>query len=279
MKTGLGVWIDHRDAVIAGLDGAWSAEGLRRITTDLEKQLRLSSGARGETAYGPQSEPSDDMRLTSSRENLNAFFGAVEAALRGAPAIFLFGPGEAKDEFRKRLERDGLGARIDGVETAGRMTDRQIAAKAREHFAARADAAAGAGTTEEALMTRSEKSRGGMHGMDGRPTAQDRSAMNQKLSEGRVPELAEAAVAVDFPAAGERVASREYTFRITARAEGEVEISIDEGPWLPCRRAVGFWWHDWSGYAAGEHSVSARVHHGKRRGSISERRQFAVRLA
>ena len=40
------------------------------------------------------------------------------------------GPGEAKGELKARLERRGLGARIVGVETVDKMTDRQIAAKA-----------------------------------------------------------------------------------------------------------------------------------------------------
>ncbi|MCX6555193.1 MAG: hypothetical protein NTZ12_09310 [Candidatus Aminicenantes bacterium] len=46
----------------------------------------------------------------------------------------IFGPGEAKGELKKRLERDGLGGRIAAVETVDKMTDRQIAAKVRKRF-------------------------------------------------------------------------------------------------------------------------------------------------
>ena len=137
MGTGMGVWIDRRQAVIVAA-GAGTRDGfpdIRRITTDLEKQLRLSGGRRARTSsYGTQSAPSDDMRETSSNENLKVFFDDVVAALRGAHSIFIFGPGEAKEEFKKRLERDGLGRRIDGMEAAGKLSDRQIAAKVRKHY-------------------------------------------------------------------------------------------------------------------------------------------------
>ncbi|MFI5350588.1 MAG: hypothetical protein ACHQ2Z_13660 [Elusimicrobiota bacterium] len=140
MDTGIGVWIDRRQAVIVAADaqaGGEEARGITRITTDLQKQLRLSSGRRAKTSYGTQTAPSDDMRETSSNENLQVFFDDVVAALRGARSIYIFGPGEAKEEFKKRLDRDGLGRRIDGVETAGRMSDRQIAAKVRKHYGPR----------------------------------------------------------------------------------------------------------------------------------------------
>jgi hypothetical protein len=58
----------------------------------------------------------------------------VIAAVRSADAIQIFVPGEAKGELKKRIERDGLKAHILVVETADKMTDRQIAAKVREHF-------------------------------------------------------------------------------------------------------------------------------------------------
>jgi hypothetical protein len=271
----MGVWIDSREAVVvdAETERAGEAGGIRRITTDLERQLRLSSGRRAETSYGPQTAPSDDMRETSSRENLRGFFDEVAAALRDARSIFIFGPGEAKGEFRKRLERDGLGGRIDGVETAGRLSERQIAAKVREHFRPRDRNGEGGNTM------RSEKTRSGMHALDGRPTAQKKSAMLRRLVTEFPTGPATAAVAVDFPRDGERVVSREYAFRVSAEAQGHVEVSIDDGAWRPCRQAAGHWWCDWSGYGAGAHTVFARVTVHKRRRILSERRDFSVEFA
>jgi hypothetical protein len=58
----------------------------------------------------------------------------VIACIRDAESILIFGPGEAKGELKKRLERNKLGGRIVGIETIDRMTDRQIAAKVRRYF-------------------------------------------------------------------------------------------------------------------------------------------------
>jgi hypothetical protein len=46
----------------------------------------------------------------------------------------LLGPGEAKGELTKRLERHHFSGRIVGSETADKMTHRQIVAKVRQYF-------------------------------------------------------------------------------------------------------------------------------------------------
>ena len=57
--------------------------------------------------------------------------------IRDAESILIFGPGEAKGEFAKRLQSEDLGGRIVGVETVDKMTDGQIAARVRQHFTTR----------------------------------------------------------------------------------------------------------------------------------------------
>jgi CO dehydrogenase/acetyl-CoA synthase epsilon subunit len=58
----------------------------------------------------------------------------VIASIRGAESILILGPGEAKEELKKRLKKHQLGSRVVGVETADKMTDRQIEAKVRSFF-------------------------------------------------------------------------------------------------------------------------------------------------
>jgi len=41
---------------------------------------------------------------------------------------------QAKGELKKRIEREELMGRIIGIETVDKMTDRQIAAKVRDHY-------------------------------------------------------------------------------------------------------------------------------------------------
>ncbi|MDE2313845.1 MAG: hypothetical protein KGL04_06700 [Elusimicrobia bacterium] len=89
---------------------------------------------------------------------------------------------------------------------------------------------------------------------------------------------ASAAILLDYPQEGEIITSSCYTFRIAPRVAAiGVDISIDQGPWAPCRESVGYWWYDWSGYAAGQHQASVRVRTADGRLVPSDIRQFETR--
>ena len=126
MKRQAGLWIDHRETVIVTI--ADDGEETRRIESGMEKHVRFSGGSRAEEGKA------DDQRDKQFTGHLNTYYDAVIAQLRDAESILLFGPGEAKGELQKRLANKGLGGRIVGIETVDKMTDRQIAAKVRQHF-------------------------------------------------------------------------------------------------------------------------------------------------
>ena len=74
---------------------------------------------------------SETQRFTG---HLNKYYDQVISYIRDAESILILGPGEAKVELKKRLEREALSGRVVGIETVDKMTDRQIAAKVRQHF-------------------------------------------------------------------------------------------------------------------------------------------------
>ena len=55
--------------------------------------------------------------------------------IRHADSILIMGPGVAKHELQKQLEKNRLEAKMVGVETVDNLTKPQIVAKVREHFA------------------------------------------------------------------------------------------------------------------------------------------------
>ena len=133
MSTNVGLWINHRKAVILAVTD--QGEATRLIISKVEKQLGRPGGARSTTPYESQQVPADDSRERKFTGHLNIYYDAVIASIREAESILIFGPGEAKGELKKRLEGDKLGGRIVSIETVDKMTDRQIAAKVRQHFA------------------------------------------------------------------------------------------------------------------------------------------------
>ena len=132
MRTKVGLWIDHRKALIVAVTD--KGEEIRLIISKVEKQPGRSGGIRSTASYEPQQVPADDSRERKFTGHLNIYYNAVIACIRDAESILIFGPGEAKGELKKRLIRNKLGRRIVGIETIDRMTDRQITAKVRRYF-------------------------------------------------------------------------------------------------------------------------------------------------
>jgi hypothetical protein len=131
MKTTIGLWIDHRKAVIVAVKG--DKEDVKEIPSNVEKQLGRSAGVRSTTPFEPQLVPADDSQERGLTGHLDKYYDEVITHLHGAEKILVFGPGEAKDELVKRIEKGSLSRCIAGVETADKMTVPQIAAKVRKY--------------------------------------------------------------------------------------------------------------------------------------------------
>jgi hypothetical protein len=133
MKTKVGLWIDHRKAIIVTVTD--EGEEIRLTISKTERQPRGSRDSPLKDPHKSQQVPADDSRQRAFTGDLNIYYDAVIAAIGDAESILIFGPGEAKGELTKRLERNDLGGRIGGVETVDKMTDPQIVSKVRQHFA------------------------------------------------------------------------------------------------------------------------------------------------
>jgi len=132
METLAGLWIDHRKAVIVMISD--NGEKIQRTTSSVEKQLRRSGRSRPRPTYESGGAAADSSREREYRGQPADYYDEIVASIGAATMIFIFGPGEAKDELKKSIERNGEGHRVIGVETAGEMTDDQIIEKVRQQF-------------------------------------------------------------------------------------------------------------------------------------------------
>ncbi len=133
MQQIIGLWIDHRKAVVVVLADN-GQEMIVTIQSKVERQPARFGGKHPTAPYESLQVPADDSRLRRFAEKLNIYYDVVIACVRNASTILIFGPGEAKGEFRKRIVKAGIRGRIEETETADKMTERQIAAKVRQHF-------------------------------------------------------------------------------------------------------------------------------------------------
>ena len=125
MKKNLGLWIDHRKAVIVSITD--EGEETREIHSKMEKHVRFSGGA-------SQDGSAEDMRDRQFGNHLDAYYDEIILAIGDAESILILGPGEAKGELETRLNRARPTGCIVSVETADKMSARQIAAKVRKFF-------------------------------------------------------------------------------------------------------------------------------------------------
>ena len=122
MKKTVGLWIDHKKAVVVFVDGRDTE--LKEFSSDIEKHHRQSGVA----------TPADDIRQRELTGELNRFYDEVVDCIRDTESILVLGPGEAKGELSKRLEKDNLSRRIVGIKTSDKITDKQIVALVRGYF-------------------------------------------------------------------------------------------------------------------------------------------------
>ena len=141
MEKYVGIWLDHREAYVVSLaknqpfaDG--NQEMIERIESDIERRVRLSGGSRTrKTPYGPQEISVDSKQEDRFKLQMREYFKEILLRIIDADRILVFGPGEAKIELKKEIEKSKRFANIiKKIESADKMTKRQIVAKVRAFF-------------------------------------------------------------------------------------------------------------------------------------------------
>jgi hypothetical protein len=133
MHHKVGVWIDHKKAVIVSA----SAESVTAKTLESEvgPHGRYSGRAGYPTPNGPQDGGGERHYEGRHAEHLERYYDAVISQMGQPDALLIFGPGEAKLELQERLgHTKTMADRIVGIETTDKLTDPQIVAKVTAHY-------------------------------------------------------------------------------------------------------------------------------------------------
>ncbi len=125
MTTQAGVWIDHRQAIVVLITEV--GQQITKIDSGIAKPVRSKPGNKN----APTDFVADDRLERKVDSQLKSFYDDVFAGLQGTESLLILGPGEAKVEFIKHKKLHGVTVEL---ETADKMTDRQLVAKVREYF-------------------------------------------------------------------------------------------------------------------------------------------------
>ena len=124
MSHDVGVWIDHKKAVIVSI-----AEGQVSSRT-------LESDVGAHPHYSGSREGGGEKKYEERHnQDLDRYYDDVIGQFGEPDALLLFGPGEAKLQLKERLGRSkGPSERIVAVESTDKLTDPPIVAKVKEHY-------------------------------------------------------------------------------------------------------------------------------------------------
>ena len=123
MSHDVGVWIDHKKAIIVSI--AAGEVTTRTLTSDIGAHPHYS---------GSQEGGGEKKYEQRHNQDLDRYYDDVIGQIGKPDALLLFGPGEAKLQLKERLGRSNvLSESTVAVETADKLTDPQIVAKVNEH--------------------------------------------------------------------------------------------------------------------------------------------------
>lgn len=132
MANNVGLWIDHKKAIL--VIQSEQGQDVQQIESGVKRNVAFRGASHARSRYSAEHQQGDDQLDNKFTEQLNKFYDKVIAQLRGAKAVLVFGPGEAKSELEKRAARVRSGVRIVAVETTDKLTDRQIVTRVRKYF-------------------------------------------------------------------------------------------------------------------------------------------------
>jgi hypothetical protein len=124
MNHDVGVWIDHKKAVIVSI--AAGQVTTRTVDSDVGPHPHYS---------GSQEGGGEKKYEERHNQRLDQYYDEVIRQIGQPDALLLFGPGEAKLQVKERLGRSQASSEpVVAVESADKMTDPQIVAKVKEHY-------------------------------------------------------------------------------------------------------------------------------------------------
>jgi hypothetical protein len=133
MNHRVGVWIDHKKAVIVST----SADSVttKIVESEVGPHARYSGRAGYPTSDGPKDGRGEKKYEGRYDQHLDRYYDEVISQLGQPEALLIFGPGEAKLQLKERLSHSkALSEHIVGIETTDKLTDPQIVAKVKEHY-------------------------------------------------------------------------------------------------------------------------------------------------
>ena len=133
MKKNTAIWIDHKEAVLVSIEADQTF--VQHVESGAESHLKPVGGWKAGGTSVAQAVFNEHTADERRKHQYHAFYQKVIALLADSSKIALFGPGEAKVELAKEIEKiSELHKKVRTVEPCERLTENQLTAKAKAYF-------------------------------------------------------------------------------------------------------------------------------------------------
>jgi len=130
----VGVWLDERTAYIIAINDPGEPT-IERIVSNVESRVRNPGGVKRYAHFGTTYSNEEGRKQRRQKHERERYFQKLIDTIHDADYIYLFGPGQAKEELNNKIEKDHsiLGKSIQIVK-AGRLTKNQMIEQVREYY-------------------------------------------------------------------------------------------------------------------------------------------------
>ena len=129
----IGIWMDKEKAHIITINN--NDEKITTVYSNIEN-YHIGGGSGSRMKGGPQDVVQDSKYLEREKNNFKTYFKEIARYLKGADAIVIFGPAEAGEKFKKKLQKkfNLLSKKVKAVLKSDSLTINQTKAFVRDYF-------------------------------------------------------------------------------------------------------------------------------------------------
>ena len=134
MNKKVGIWLDSEKAWVISLLG--KGQTIEKVESNIETRIRFDGESKPASGRGGALVNPSKKKTNRKKQQMGDYLECLMDKISGAEDVLIFGPAETKTEFSKVIH-----SRKDKpavyIESAGKMTERQIIARVRDHFIGR----------------------------------------------------------------------------------------------------------------------------------------------
>jgi hypothetical protein len=134
LEKNTGIWLDQEKAYIITLNSS-GKPSIEKFVSDVESRVRYAGEKKPYTQFETTYSNDEGRKQRRQKHERERHFETLINAVYDADYIYLFGPGQAKEELRNTIEKDhSIHAKLIGVETAGRLTQNQMIEEVKKYY-------------------------------------------------------------------------------------------------------------------------------------------------